>query len=221
MQLGPSLLPDDDDLELLHQREYETRVYLVDGGHLLVRGVITDNKPPSLFVDGDPEPLEIHRMEVELKVRLEDLVVVDARVGFETHPYETCPVIAESYQQLIGLNVARGFTRSVRELFGGPRGCTHTTALLQAMAPTIHQSLWSVSMKMKSAMDRDPAMDGLDEAELEERRDRALMANLNTCHVWDEDGERVQQVRAGHTDHTPLPVRERLVKLGRSDTEWT
>ena len=220
MQLGPSLLPDDDGLELLHQRQYETRVYLIDDGHLLVRGAITDDKPPGLFVDDDPDPLEIHRMEVELTVRLEDLVVVDARVGFETHPYETCPVIAESYRQLIGLNVARGFNRQVRELFGGPRGCTHTTALLQAMAPTIHQSLWSVSMKMESARRNDPDGSPVDEAELDERRAGALQANLNTCHIWDEDGERVQQVRAGDTDHTPLPVRERLVQLGRSDTDW-
>jgi len=33
------------------------------------------------------------------------------------------------------LSIARGFTHKVRGLFGGPRGCTHTTALSQAMAP--------------------------------------------------------------------------------------
>ncbi len=220
MQLGPSLLPDDDGLELLHQRQYETRAYLVDDGHLLVRGVISDNKPPNLFVDNDPDPLEIHRMVVELKVRLADLVIIDARVGFETHPYETCPAIAESYRQLIGLNVARGFNRRIRELFGGPRGCTHTTALLQSMAPTIHQSLWSVSMKLESAMRRDSAAVEVDEEELAARRDRALAANLDTCHIWDSEGERVAQVRAGQTDHTPLPVRERLVELGRPDVDW-
>ena len=45
---------------------------------------------------------------------------------------------------LVGLSIARGFTHRVRELFGGPRGCTHTTALLQAMAPIAMQCFWSM-----------------------------------------------------------------------------
>ena len=63
-----------------------------------------------------------------------------ADVVFEAHPHTTCPAIIEHYQGLVGLSIARGFTHQVRELFGGPRGCTHTTALLLAMAPGRHRS---------------------------------------------------------------------------------
>ena len=220
MRTRPSLLPDDDELELVHTRTYQTGVYLVDDGHLLVRGIIVDDKPPGLFIDDDPDPLEIHRMEVELKVRLEDLVVVDARVGFETHPFETCPTIAASYRQLIGLSVARGFNRRVRELFGGPRGCTHTTALLQAMAPAVHQSMWSVSIKQRRAAAEAGQPEPSPEF-MEDQRRRAFQANLNTCHIWDEEGERVRLIQAGgQDDHTPVSVRNRLTALGRKGAEW-
>ena len=66
-----------------------------------------------------------------------------ANAALETHPHAACPRIEDHYQHLIGLSIARGFTHKVRELFGGPRGCTHTTALLQAMAPVAIQSMWS------------------------------------------------------------------------------
>jgi len=214
MPTGPSLLPDDADLELLHQRRYETRVYLIDDEHLVVRGALVDDKPPGLFIENDPDWLEIHRMEVELKIRLIDLEVIDACVGFETHPYENCPTITESYRELIGLNVARGFNRRVRELFGGPRGCTHTTALLQAMAPAVHQSMWSVSIKRQ----RTGARRVLSTEEATAQRERALQANLNTCHVWAEGGTRVQLMRDGDDFHTPVTIRRRLDALGMDDS---
>ncbi len=211
----PTLLPDNDDLEILHQRQYETKVYLADPEHIIVRGIIVDNKPPGLYVEADPDWLEMHRMGIEFKVRLSSLEIVDAIVGFETNPYEACPSIAASYRQLIGLNVARGFNRRIRELFGGPRGCTHTTALLQAMAPAVHQSMWSVAIKLE----RMGARPTTDEDEIEAGRSKALQANLNTCHIWAEDGTQVQLMRAGQHNHTPLSIQRRMEELG-VESDW-
>ena len=78
-----SLLPPDDDLDLLHTRNYEVRVYHHAEDQLLVRGAISDMKPAGLYVEGDPEPLEIHQMQVEWVVQLPELEIIDARVGFE------------------------------------------------------------------------------------------------------------------------------------------
>ena len=72
------------------------------------------------------------------------MVIEAAEVVFEAHPHTTCVDIVESYQGLVGLSITRGFTHKVRELFGGPRGCTHTTALLLAMGPVATQCTWSM-----------------------------------------------------------------------------
>lgn len=210
-----SLLPPEEDLELIHTREYETRVYYVSDTEMLARGAISDVKPPGLYVEDDPEPLEIHRMHVELRVRLPDLEITDARVVFENHPHQTCPMITTHYQQLVGLQVARGFTHKVRELFGGPRGCTHTTALLQAMAPAVVQSTWS--MVVRQSRDAGPVPGSVDGAE---DRARRFAGNVNTCHVWEEEGHHVAELRSGGEPPPPMQVVERLVKLGRKPEDW-
>ena len=45
----------------------------------------------------DPEPLEVHQMQLELRVSLPDLEIRHAEVVFETHPHSTCPLIARDY----------------------------------------------------------------------------------------------------------------------------
>lgn len=209
-----SLLPPDDDLELLHTRDYEVRVYHLTDESMLVRGAISDRKPPGLYVSDDPEALEIHQMQIELEVRLPDLEIIRAGVVFETHPHESCPGIAAHYEKLVGLKVARGFTHKIRELFGGPRGCTHTTALLQAIGPAVVQSTWSVSVRQAQRAGQ-PGGAGDDES-----RRRRFAGNINTCHVWDEDGEHVAAMLQGETPNPPMQVTERLVQLGRDPDEW-
>jgi hypothetical protein len=210
-----SLLPPDDDLDIIHTRQYETRVYQVSDGELLVRGAVSDMKPPGLYIVDDPEPMEIHQMQLELRVALPKLEITAARVVFETHPNSMCPLIANDYQKLVGLSIVRGFTREIRDLFGGPNGCTHTNALLQAMAPAVVQSTWSVSVRNGRRGERSGA------AINPEERAKRMAGNLNTCHVWAEDGEHVAALRSGdRAGYPPLPVRERLRALGLDEREW-
>lgn len=209
------ILPNDPDLELLHTRNYETRVYLLSENELLARGAVRDTKPPGLYIEGDPDTLDIHEMHVELRVSLPDLVIRAARVDFATHPAATCPHIAGHYENLVGLSIARGFTHKVRELFGGPRGCTHTTALIQSMAPAIVQSTWSVNIRRRRLADPESA------AEVDAQQKRHFAGNLNTCHVWKEDGDHVAKLKRGERPPPPTQVVERLRKLGRDLSEWT
>lgn len=210
-----SLLPEDASLEEVHTRRYETRVYRVSADELLVRAAVSDTKPPGLYIEGDPEDLEIHQMQLELRVAYPKLVILSARVVFETHPHTTCPLIADAYARLVGLSIARGFTAKVRELFGGDRGCTHTNALLQAMAPAVVQSVWSLSVREGTTLSGSKSR--LTPAE----RERRIAGNLNTCHVWAESGAHVEKLRRGDvSEFPPLPVKDRLRALGRDERSW-
>ena len=138
------ILPADPDLPLLHTRNYEVRAYKVNDNEILIRGAVRDDKAPGLYVNDDPEPLTIHHMVIELRVSYPMMEILDANTELKEFPHHECPGIAPRYKQLVGLSIARGFTHKVRELFGGPRGCTHTTALLQAMGPVAIQCGWSM-----------------------------------------------------------------------------
>lgn len=209
------MLPSDDDLDLLHTRNYEVRVYRHSERELLVRGAVSDLKPPGLYVANDPAPLEMHQMQIELRVALPKLTITDARVVFETHPHSSCPRIADDYRKLVGLSIARGFNHQIRDLFGGPRGCTHTNALLQAIAPAVVQATWSVSIRAARA--NAEALGAATQPE----RERRIGANLNTCHVWAEDGDHVAALARGErSGYPPLSVKNRLEELGVDDDQW-
>lgn len=199
-------------LPLLHTRSYDTKVYR-DGDHLKVVGSVQDVKPPGMYVDNDPNPLEIHNMVVTLRVATADLTVTEASVEFKTHPHEECPSITQHYEQLVGLSIARGFNRKVRELFGGPKACTHTTALLQAMAPVIVQAMWSVRIDDRRAAGDNPF--GHDDNEAAH-----FELNLNTCHVWAEGGPLIDRARAGEPPEVPIWIAQRFSELGRDPDDW-
>ena len=38
-----------------------------------------------LYVIDDPDELEIHQMQIEMKVKVPELEIIDAKAGFETH----------------------------------------------------------------------------------------------------------------------------------------
>jgi hypothetical protein len=200
---------------LLHERTYEVRSYLERPGAMRLRGRVHDRKPAGLYVPGDERPLEVHRMVIDLVVELPDLVISDARAVLETHPHAECPRIEDHYADLVGLSIARGFTHKARELFGGPRGCTHVTALLQAMAPVAIQSVWS--MRAVSGGSEPVAAP---RAMTPEDRRRALRFNLDTCHVWASDGPFVAELEAGGEIPIPLWAEARLRELGRDADEW-
>ncbi len=201
--------PDPDGLDVLHDREYRVRAYRLADDRLLIRGAVRDQKPPGLYLADDTEPLTMHHMLVDLEIAYPSLEIVDARVDFAAHPHTTCPVIIEHYRGLVGLSIARGFTHRVRELFGGPRGCTHTTALLLAMAPVVIQCTWSMRAEaVRQAGGGDV------------QREQVMRANMNTCHVWAEDGEQIADLRAGRPMEMPLTMQRRFVELGHSPDEW-
>ncbi len=196
---------------LLHERDYVVRAYASAPDEILLRGTIHDMKPPGLLVDGDPAPLTMHHMEVELRVHYPSLEITAAHVAFGVYPQPMCPTIAEHYESLVGLSIARGFTHQVRERFGGPRGCSHTTALLQAMAPVAVQSWFGMARLAGS----DHGEEGPEGDPLSVIRSAHRERNLNTCHIWAADSELTQMAERGEPVPLPLPVLRRYAELGR------
>jgi hypothetical protein len=180
----------------------------------MLRGVVCDEKPAGVYVSNDPDPLWMHLMVVDLEIIYPTFVIEKASVEFKNHPHLGCTDITDHYKKLEGMSISRGFNAKVKELFGGPRGCTHIGALLSAMAPVAIQTGWS----MRAIVVTNDV--GLTTPAIQEQRSRQFAANINTCHMWAEDGEMVTSVRAGNELEMPLSVSIRLRELGRSEDEW-
>ena len=208
----------DPEADLIHERAYVVRAYRKDDHTLLLRGAVRDQKPPGLYVPTDPDPLTVHHMIVDLEIAVPSLEIMRAKAVLKTHPHANCVRIEDHYQNLVGLCIARGFTHKVRELFGGPRGCTHTTALLQAMAPVAIQSMWSFHIM---AAHRGEESSGGPGFSTPEARMRAMVTNLNTCHIWAEDGEQVAGIRNGEPMEVPVWIAKRFAELGLDTNNWS
>ena len=203
----------DDELEIVHERVYAVRAFRRNYDTLVLRGAVRDQKPAGLYIGDDPEPLTVHHMIVDLTITVPSLEIVAVEVVLDTHPHADCRRIEAHYDKLVGLSIARGFTHKVRELFGGPRGCTHTTALLQAMAPVAVQSMWSFRVARARQAGNDSPFAG-------DHREAAIASNLNSCHVWDEGGDHVAQIRTNGLVDVPVWIARRYRELGRDPAGW-
>lgn len=190
--------PPEGAVPILHDREYRVEAFRLAADRILIQGAIRDQKPPGLYLTDDPTPLTVHHMQLSIEISFPTLEILAVDTHFETHPTGHCPSIISHYDNLVGLSIARGFTHKVRELFGGPKGCTHTTALLQAMAPVAMQTFWAMRA-VQARLDGKPNPIANRDAP-----DESWKRILNTCHVWDETGPVVAQRRAGVSEGEPL-----------------
>lgn len=210
------LFPVDTNYPLIHTRQYQVHAFRMSDAKFLLRGVVVDEKPAGLYIENDPDPIWMHHMIVNLEIVYPTFLIEKASVEFKNHPHLGCTNITDHYKKLEGMSIARGFNAKVRELFGSSRGCTHVGALLAAMAPVAIQTGWS--MRVESAQSDDDSAKSPED--FQEQRVKQFASTINTCHIWDENGEMMSKVRRGEEIEMPLPVVRRLRDLGRDETDW-
>ncbi len=172
---------DAEELPLL-TRTIDMRVFERDGYHVVI-GALHDQRP---WASGRVGPRDVHHMELGIVVRCADLVIVDAEATMGHFPHPECPSITDSFSDLIGLSVARGFTRAVQDRFGRERGCSHLEFVARALGPVVIQSLTAAGARRMENGDAD----GLAEA------GGGLQWLTNTCHIWSVDGIGMQKLAA-------------------------
>ncbi len=209
--------------ELIHHRAYDVQVFRVDESHMRIRGRVTDTKPDGLwFLDGD-KPMVGHDMVVDLIVAFPTMEIVDAVAVMDTMPNRVCQDGLPTYKQLIGVSISRGYTHKVRDLFGGPRACTHITALLLAMGPAATQSFFGMQRRSDESEGQPVAITTRSDSDLSahrmEQNREHFARNRNTCHVWADDGPMKQKIDAGEELEPPLWAIERMEELGLDPVE--
>lgn len=173
-------LPTPQRRKLQHTRRVICEGYERDDGLWDIEGHLTDIKADVMHCkernDGTiPAGEPLHGMSIRITVDLE-LNILDAVASMDYTPFRICPSIADSYKRLIGLQIAPGFTRKTREMFGGTSGCTHLLELLGPVATTAYQATHHAREEQQNwaGGDQPPPM-------------------LNTCHTMDEAGPVVKE----------------------------
>ena len=127
----------------------------------------------------------VHKMELEIDVRKNDLVITRAEARMLHFPHVECPGITPKFGELVGVSVARGYNRAVQERFIGVAGCTHLEFMARALGPAVVQATQSARGYARITSGTGP------------REVTVSPFMRNTCHVWSDGGPAMQKIEAG------------------------
>ncbi len=183
---GGWLLPEPAPREAVHTRSIVCRSFRRDDGLLDLDGRFIDTRPfdyDSDFRGPCPAGSALHNMQLRLTIARDRTIaaLVSAMPGT---PYAGCPGVNPHFQRLVGLSIAKGFRKAMRERVGGVDGCTHITALLDAMAAAAVQAFASNAYAPKKPGLPEPV------------RIWTLDALVDTCWSYRADGEVMRQMKA-------------------------
>jgi hypothetical protein len=173
--------------KLLHKRDFAFEGYRRADGLYDIEGRMTDRKTyafPNDFRGEIAADEPLHDMRVRVTID-ETFRILDIVAETAAGPFEACPAITPAFAHLKGAQIGRGWTRLLREKFGGVRGCTHHIELLRTLATVAFQTVHGEeSRRRREGRDSAPA----DEAEAGGKRP----ALIDSCHALAADGDVVK-----------------------------
>ena len=165
----------------MHHRHIDCEGYLRDDGLWDIEAQMRDMRTYDCGYDQDHrggiiragEP--VHDMWLRLTIDL-DFVIRDAQASSDHTPFGICTQAAVEMKAIVGLQIAQGWMKLVRERIGTDKSCTHLMDLLGPIAATAYQTLHMA---------------------LEEREakacDRQKPVILDTCIALASDGDVVKK----------------------------
>lgn len=150
----------------------------LDSDHFQVRGQLTDTRSDY----EDPcKDIVVHCIVARISVRIADNTISNAEFGLPKMAFKgMCEKLPTGAEALIGVDITKGFSFKLRELYSGKRSCFHLSSLLQAMVPALMQCRsWNFDFK---AMDETLPADKVPLAM------QTMLRNVkNSCHAWEEN----------------------------------
>ena len=171
--------------QAVQTRSMVFRSFRRDDGLIDIDARFADTRPfayESAFRGACEAGSALHHMQlrVTLDRKRNILGLVSAMPGT---PYGTCAGVQPNLQQVVGLNMGRGFRKALRERLGGTEGCTHIVMLLDMMAAAAVQAYASDNYRP-----RDPG----EPAPVRVWRVEEL---VGTCWSYKQDGPVMTQMR--------------------------
>jgi hypothetical protein len=182
---GGWVLPAPEPRQAVHTRSILCRSFRRDDGLIDIDGRFIDTRPfayDNHFRGACEAGSALHNMQLRLTVDRARLVT-QVQVAMVSTPYTSCPGVLPNFQRLVGLSLARGFKRALREKLGGIEGCTHILALLEAMAAAAVQSFASNAYAPRRPGEAEPV------------RIWRVEELVDTCWSYQADGAVMQQMQ--------------------------
>lgn len=165
---------DEQGRRLIHQRNVQCLGYLRADGLWDIEGRLADSKThPVPLAEGRTVAAgqTYHGMLIRLTLD-DEFIVREVQVSMPDVPTSECRGAVPAYQKLLGERIGPGFSRRIKELFGGIGGCVHLTELLLPIATTAFQTIPMARAMVAPRTAHDA-----------EAFRRATHGLINTCHA--------------------------------------
>lgn len=169
----------------IHQRTITISSFELDDNTLVVEGTLIDDRLCRSFIyliSTVIDPQVVHHITVRMEISLPFLTIKSAHAELHDVPHEICRDIPDIGDNLVGLSLLRKFNENIRDSLGGKNGCLHLYNLLIAMRAAAFQGVFTYYSRVQE----DGSL----------RRmyfDESLL--VNSCHVWSESGQMLQEMR--------------------------
>jgi len=136
---------------LRHTRAIAVQAFARDDGLWDLDARITDTKEHDTMLASGPRAggTHLHDLSLRLTVNLQ-LTIVAVEAVSDAVPYPGfCDSHGDAYQQLVGLNLLKGFRHEIKQRLAGVAGCTHLSELAQILPTAAIQAfsndVWSTN----------------------------------------------------------------------------
>ena len=136
---------------LRHTRAIAVQAFARDDGLWDLDARITDTKEHDTMLASGPRAggTFLHDLSLRLTVNLQ-LTIVAVEAVSDAVPYPGfCDTHSDAYQQLVGLNLLKGFRHEIKQRLAGVAGCTHLNELAQILPTAAIQAfsndVWSTN----------------------------------------------------------------------------
>jgi len=185
-------------MDSIHERNLSIRTTEIGENMICIEGNLTDERLCPAFQYSKRQLVDkgvYHHIQVKMTLSLPKLTIESIRAQMPTVPIEHCREIERVVTQLVGIQLARGFSRKVRERIGGVNGCVHMTQLLLAMSAASVQGSYAYYNRVRN--NGKPMKPEYDESLL-----------VNSCHVWRESGpfaHQLEEMKKAGQEFTAVP----------------
>lgn len=174
----------------IHSRDIRLVTYPHTDSRVIVHGVLKDQRYIRIFdVTGKvAEPGIIHHIDVKLLIKSDPLMIEDAEARMLNVPLPECRATLDTIEKLKKLEIKSGFSKNIRGIMGGKKGCTHLCNLILAMGQEIVHG-W-LTQKRKDNLPLPKDLDSFSEKNF----------LIDSCRLWTRQGAKIKSLEQAIKD---------------------
>lgn len=168
----------------IHTRNINLATYPHSDSKIIVHGVLKDERYVKIFdITGNIlKPGVIHHLDIKLLIKSDPLIIEDAQAQMIKVPMVECTETLDTIEKLKGVEIKSGFSKTIHDIMGGKKGCTHLCQLIIVMSQEIVHGWLTHKRKKNTPVLKTP----------NNFTEKKFL--IDSCRMWTSNGPKIRQL---------------------------